>query len=322
MAKKPQPLAKIKYEGKQVEDGFLDARTAANALIGIDESLRYFIYQEGVDMQKLPFEIPVKIQKGSWEALFPDNIDEVLIKGLLTWGAAKYGGTALSEMAKNDFKNIGFKDVFKSAFKKMTWVMRIAIHLGTISIKKLSSIKFTDNNTKAHITNAKNETLEVPVEFLEAFTECPEYLFDKLSKVVDVERKLVVLYTDDKEKLEVKVDHTQRRIFVKQDESDEVLFPALNHGDYVELEGHITRGNEQENTIGFQFDGHILTCYPETGKITDYKDALFLNCTVKGYIDRLDKNGELNHKRPRIRFTQIRVSGGLRRSGNLFDTGS
>jgi hypothetical protein len=162
----------------------------------------------------------------------------------------------------------------------------------------------------------------VPVEFLEAFTECPEYLFDKLSSVVDVERKLVVLYMDEKEQLEVKVDHTQRRIFVKQEESDEVLFPELNHGDYVELEGHITRGNEQENTIGFQFGGHILTCYPETGKITDYKDALFLNCLVKGHIDRLDKNGELNHKRPKIRFTQIRVTGGLRHSGNLFDTGS
>lgn len=102
-------FAVIKYEGKLVEDGFLDARKAGEALWGIDESLRYFIYQEEPQVQKIEFEIPVRIQKGSWEALFPSNLDEVLIKTVLAWGAGKYFGQALSEMGKNDFQNFGFK---------------------------------------------------------------------------------------------------------------------------------------------------------------------------------------------------------------------
>ena len=35
-----------KYYGKLVEDGFMDARKSAQALLGFDEAVRFFIYQQ------------------------------------------------------------------------------------------------------------------------------------------------------------------------------------------------------------------------------------------------------------------------------------
>lgn len=37
-------LGFIKYEGKSVQNGYLDARKSAEALIGFDEVIRYFLY--------------------------------------------------------------------------------------------------------------------------------------------------------------------------------------------------------------------------------------------------------------------------------------
>src|SRR5438552_112833 len=88
-------FAFIKYDGELVEDGFLDARKAGEVLIGIDETLRYFIHQENPNIKKLEFEIPVRIRKGSWEAYFlPENIDATLIRLVATWSAGKYFGSA------------------------------------------------------------------------------------------------------------------------------------------------------------------------------------------------------------------------------------
>jgi len=142
-------FAFVKYVGELVEDGFLDARKAGEALIGIDEALRFFIYQENPNIQKLEIEIPVRVRKGSWEALFPENLDEVLLKTVIAWSAAKYAGSALGEMAKNDFKNLGFKDIFKSAFKGMTWVVKMATHLGTITKKKLENVSFSKKQQRS-----------------------------------------------------------------------------------------------------------------------------------------------------------------------------
>ena len=46
-------LAYIKYEGKLVKDGYLDARKSAEILIGIDEIIRFYLFQENKDSAKL-----------------------------------------------------------------------------------------------------------------------------------------------------------------------------------------------------------------------------------------------------------------------------
>jgi hypothetical protein len=42
-------------------------RKSAEALLGFDEMLRYFISKEEPQLSNVPYEIPVNIKKGSWE---------------------------------------------------------------------------------------------------------------------------------------------------------------------------------------------------------------------------------------------------------------
>ncbi len=314
-------FAHIKYEGELVKDGFLDARKAGEALLGIDESLRYFLYQEDKKFRNIEFEIPVRIRKGSWETVFLENFDAILIKTAITWGASKYFGSALSEMAKTDFKDIGFKDVFKKSFIAMTWVVKIAKHLGTLTRKKFENIEFSKDNTQVLITNHNGEILYVPYQYLEVFTNCPDKLFSSLAKVVDVERELIIGYNDVlNQNFEfVRINNVDKQIFISAEEEDEVLFPELINDAYVELEGHVTRGNEKSNTIGFLYEGHILTSYPIDGNVKKFKSSLFTNCLIKGYVDRLDKKtGEYIEKRPRIKFIEILSNEPENRQTKLF----
>lgn len=298
-------FAYIKYEGALVEDGFLDARKAGEALLGIDEALRFFLYYEDPALQKIEFDIPVLVNKGSWETLFLENFDAILLKTAITWGASKYFGTALNEMAKNDLKEFGFKDIFKRAFKAMTWVIKIAKHLGSLTKKKIDKIEYSGNN-EVRITNDEGKVLIVPAQYLQLFAACPNHLFKKLAKVIDEERELVVGYNDSKDANYVRIGSDKKFIFIPNEDENEVLFPELLHNSYVVLEGHISRGNENSNTLGFLYQNHVLTCYPHEGNIKIFKGALFTNVIVKGFVDRLDKKTEeLIEKRPRIRFTEI-----------------
>ncbi len=301
-------FAFLKYEGELVSDGFMDAKKSGEALINLDEALRYFLFQESSELKITEFEIPVRIRKGSWETVFLENFDQMLLKASATWAASKYFGSMLSQMAKNDFDKVGFKSIFKRAYKAMTWVIKIAKHLGSMTKKKFEKLKFTKKNQAVLLENEKGEILEVPVEYLEVFTNCPANLFNNLARVIEVERELIIGFSDTEknEKETVRITTKSKAIFITDDDTDEVLFPELTHDSYVELEGHITRGNEKSNTIGFMYLGHILTSYPVNGNIKDYKNSLFTNCVIKGYVDRLDKKtGEFIEKRPRIRFLEI-----------------
>ena len=60
-------LGYFKYEGSLVESGYMDARKSAEALIGIDEVLRHFLFQQDKTLQEKEIEIPIRIRKGSWE---------------------------------------------------------------------------------------------------------------------------------------------------------------------------------------------------------------------------------------------------------------
>ncbi len=294
-------FAFIKYEGELVKDGYLDARKSGEALVGIDELIRYFIYQENPAIKDLEFEIPVRVRKGSWETVFPDNVD-FFIKVLATWMVGKYTGSALSEIAKNDFKEVSFKTIFKRAIKGAIDVIKLSKHIGTLSKKKFDKVSFAENNELVKITNDIGEELWVPVDVLELYTNCPKALFSKLTRIVEEKRELVFGVYEQDVIVEETITNKHKFIFSKTDDDDELVLPELRHGDYVELEGRITRGNEKSNTIGFLYEGHILTCFPEKGNIKHHKSKLFSNCLIKGFVDRLDKEGNVNEKRPRINF--------------------
>ena len=328
MAKQTQTeddfLAYMKYEGQLVETGYMDARKSAEALVGIDEVIRYFLFQEDASLQELQFEIPVRIRKGSWEALIPHNIEE-WIRTAIGAGLTTYSATALKKLAENDFKDKKLKDIFKSVFKGVKWVIKIASHLGTMTQKKVDGVKFEENNTWIHIPNSKGEMLLVPYKYFEFYINCPEKLFSRITNVIELQRELTIglnkkeADTDD-DQTDVKITVKEKYIFTRVEDEDEILFPELIHNSYVELEGHVTRGNETANTIGFQYHDHILTCFPAQGNITKYKHLLFTNCIIKGYVDRLGYDGAINEKRPRIRYLVLVPNDKGKKTKTLFDS--
>jgi hypothetical protein len=297
-------LGYLKYDGKLVESGYFDARKSAQALLGFDDSLRYFIYQESSVLRNLEFEIPVKIEKGSWLAYIPHNIQDWIVTaaGL---GVTAYAGAAAKKMAENDFKDIGLKTIFKSAFNGIVWVIKIASHLGTMTKKKLDNVKFRNDNEEIGIVNDNGEILYVPRKYIDLYINCPEKLFAKLAQLVESERELEVALVDsDSEK--VRITYSQKQIFAYDiEEDDEILFPELENGKYVELQGHVTRGNQNTNSIGFLYCDHILSCYPQEGNIIRHKLKLFSACLIKGFVDRLDKKGIMIEKKPRIIFIDL-----------------
>jgi hypothetical protein len=297
-------IAYLKYDGKLVENGLLDTRKSAEALLGLDESIRFFLSNEYPELKTVDFEIPVRIQKGSWEALIPENIDQYLIKGIIAWSAAKYFGSALSEMAKNDFKNVSFSNLFKEIFKGISWLLKIALHRGSMRKRKIENLKFENNNELIGVPNDKQQYIYIPRKYFELFLHCPETLFTKITNVIELDREMEIGIPGDEES-KVRLNYSQKPVFSIDKEDDEIIFPELAHNDYVELEGYVTRGNESANSIGFLYKGHILNCHPQKGSVVKYKDEMFTNCFIKGNIDRKDKFGEIIEKKPRIIFTDL-----------------
>jgi hypothetical protein len=305
MEESEEILALIKFKGKLVEDGYLDARKSGEALIGIDELIRYFVYQEYPQIKEFEFEIPVRVRKGSWETIFPENIDKVALGAFGLWMAGKYMGSALEEVAKNDFKDVSFKEIFQKAFQGIVNVIKLSKHLGSLARKKFDNVQFSQNNKLVKITNENGQLLWIPIEVLDLYSNCPQTIFNKLTKIVEEERELIFGFNEDNIIVEETITNKYKYIFTKTEEDDEIVLPELRHGEYVEIDGHITRGNEKSNTIGFMYQGHIITCYPNTGNIKQHKSKLFSNCLLKGFVDRVDKDGNVKEKRPRIKFNDI-----------------
>lgn len=300
---KNEYIGYLKYHGDLVKEGYLDARKAATVLIGFDEILRHFIHQESPKFKEIDFEIPVKIEKGSWLAYIPDTIQEWLLTGG-GFIATTYLTTAAKKLAENDFKEIGLKDLFKKAFKSFYWVIKIGTHLRTLGKQKFENVKFRNNNTEVGIINEQGEILYFPIEYLDVYMNCPDSLFSKISEIIEPERELELGLCDIDDVAKINVQ--QKNIFhTKKEEDDEIVLPDLKHGDYVEIEGHVTRGNENSNTIGFLYSNHILTCNPREGSIIKYKLNLFSNVIIRGIVNRLDKDGYFKEKKPRIEILDM-----------------
>jgi len=99
-AKYKDYLGFLKYEGELVKDGFLDARESAAILLAFDESIRFFARRDGI---RDDFQLPVRIEKGSWEVLIPNTLLEWTLTAVGA-GATAYISTAMAKLAHNDFK--------------------------------------------------------------------------------------------------------------------------------------------------------------------------------------------------------------------------
>ncbi|HWZ34515.1 MAG TPA: hypothetical protein VNW51_00065 [Mucilaginibacter sp.] len=321
-------IAYFKYKGELVQDGYLDARKAADAIIGIDEVMRYFIMQSDKQLAQVDFEIPIKVQKGSWEALIPHNLGDWLATCLGS-AAVAYATTAVHKIAENDFENVKTKDIVKGAIKAIKWVLLVSKHMGSIAIDKFREVKFDSiDNTEEQLIGLENEqgeVLYVPYKYIEAYRNCPEKLFDKLMRNLTTERDFEVglnpIEPIDKDDTPaaVTVSHREKYIFINEARESDLVLPELIHGTYVELEGHVTRGNENANTIGFEYLGHVITCSPISGNVKDYKSLLFTNCLIKGEVDRSKQSNWGNDRRPHIKFVSLQSVRLPGEQHNLFD---
>ena len=299
-------LGYIKYEGKLVEDGLMDARRQAQALLGLDYALRFFIEKQAPDFRNLGFEIPVRVKKGSWEALIPETVAGWVQAGLGIVATA-YFTKAAQKMAEKDFADFGITDLFKNALEAIKWFARIGKHMGDVTTRKFEHTKFTDGNEFVGIRNKKGEYLYVPKKILDLYITSNPKLLDRLAENIDEGRELVIGTVFKGEADKVSIDTSEKKIFCEgESEPDEdILFPELVHGESVVLEGEVTRENKTSNSMGFKYKDHILTAYPETGSIVKYKPLLFLKCRLYGTVSRLDEKGRIAARRPKLIFSRI-----------------
>ena len=289
----------VKYEGEAVLPGILDAGKAGLALTGLDELLRYFNSKQTADLARADYEVPIQVRAGSWEA--------VIVAGASVFALA-YLGRAGNEMAKSDFEGVGLKDVFKKSLKAAIHLIRLAKHTTKLKGWSLENVKWRKDNTEVGISNNEGEYEYFPVEFVKWYATMPPQILRKMAEVIEKERSLIVGVFDGGVLVQEKITIREKRIFVMNtdDEVDEeFLFPELEQGMIVKLEGRLTRGNAETNSVGLDYKGHILNCVPETGSVVQYKSALFLRCIVEGAVTRLNKTHVVAERKPTIIFKRI-----------------
>lgn len=299
-------LGLIRYEGKDLEEGIIASSEAITAIRGFDSSLRWWVarYYPGLSDVELP--IPVRVNRGSWELELPLTIGQWLLAagGI---GASAYAAKAAQKLAERDFDGVGLRDVFAAGFRGLRAAIRLGIHLGGVGkAAALKRVAWLDSNRFVEVEGRDGSTIVVRTDDFQAFLEMPSGRLSDLISLVTRDRTMLVI-SPDPEAEPIKVDSGDRSIFVVDDNEDdgETLFPELEHGMNVSLEGFVTRGNEVANSIGFRYLDHILTCYPASGSIVRYKSLLFTPCLIEGKISRLDdKNRPIAH-RPKLVFSSL-----------------
>lgn len=300
-------LGYLEYNGELVAQGIIDARAAATALNGFDSALRYFVAQEEPRLATIEFPIPVQVERGSWIAVIPLTIGQWILTGGGVVTTA-YLATAAKKIAENDFKDVHLRDVFRSALRGLQWFIRIGKHLGSIAERRISNLRWRNNNEEVGIPNANGELLFVPRREFERFINAPLALASAITKVVETERTMTIARREGDIVEEVTVNESEKKIFYVEEDEAEVLFPELVLGQRVQLDGLVTRGNETANSIGFKYNEHILTCYPRTGSIVRFKRHLFLRCRITGEISRADEHGGTSDPRPKIIFDGLQIT--------------
>jgi hypothetical protein len=313
-------LGFLKYEGKLVKEGYLDARISARALTGFDSALRYLVARKTPELAGIDFEIPVRIERGSWVALLPHTIGQWVATGLGVV-ALRYATTAAATLAKNDFKDASITAAFQHSIKAIQWLIRIGKHLGSFKERSVTGVKWAKNNSEFGLPNEKGEYLYVPREYFEIYVECPTKLLSDVTSVIEKERELIIGYNDVGKIEEVTITRREKHIFnFDEPDESEILFPEFVHGMRIELEGVVTRENEMTNSVGFKYEEHILQCHPRKGTVKRYKPQLFLPCKIFGTITRESSEGTYDEVRPKIIFDDLEILKTQGKEDELFES--
>src|SRR3989338_4841841 len=300
-------LGRLRYSGRLVDGGYMDSRHCLEYLSSLTNLPLSLLFHDNSNLADSDFEIPVTIKRGSWDIIIPEAANLALIYGglAIVTGMGIYTSAAISTIAANDFKNASTKDFFRSALKNIQWIIKIGKHLGTIEKKIFPSVKWRNDNTEIGIPNEKGEYLYAPRKIIELFQDLPSDILGKVSGLIEEERTMFVGVMEDGKWVEEKITYKEKHIFSVSKKEDEVLFPELSHGMYAELEGYVTRGNTNSNSLGLEYKGHILNFVPRAGNIVKHKEVLFTKSRIIGEIDRTDDDGNTRAKKPAIIFTEI-----------------
>ena len=292
----------IKYSGNDVPHGVIDAASAGTALIGLDEAIRFFNEKQSPEFARIHYEIPVHTRGGSWIAVVLGGAGAVAAAFAMT-----YASKAAEKMAENDFKNIGMKDVLRKSMGAIQNLVRLIKHTKKSKDWEMASLIWRNANKEVGVKNEQGHVLYLPSDEFLWFCATPPKLMVKMTSVIKEERYLSIGLGGTDSIEEVVIRSTDKQYFVEriEFEDEEFLFPELEHGTSVRLEGRLIRGNEAANSVGLEYMGHILNCVPDQGNIRRYKRALFLQCVIEGTVTRLTKHRMVAEKRPTIIIKKI-----------------
>lgn len=291
----------IKYAGGSVGHGIIDAGSAGHALIGLDDALRYFNSQQSPELAQWDYGIPVRTQAGSWEAVV---LGAGAVAGAFALGYAKKAG---EKMAENDFKSMGLGDVLRKSMAALQGFIKLVKHTGKKKGWDTADLVWKEAKGEVGLRNSAGEVLFIPIDFLKWYAALPPGLLSKLTSVVADDRTLTIGVNTPTGLDTVTVSDAEKVLF--KDESVETeeaaLFPELEHGSLVRLKGKLIRGSEASNSVGLEYEGHVINCVPEAGKVRQFKRALFLKCVVEGRVTRHTKNRFVADKRPTIILSRV-----------------
>lgn len=153
------------------------------------------------------------------------------------------------------------------------------------------------------ILNDQGKEMRIPAEYFRWFQQMPPQLLQRMTSVVRKERVHSIGLAEDSAEDAVQVLESDKSLFenLPDEELDEdFLFPELIHGNRAVLEGRLIRGNEASNSVGLEYQGHVINCVPAGGSIRKYKSALFLRCRIHGRVNRLTKSRFVADRRPTL----------------------
>lgn len=274
----------ISYEWEGAPVGVIDAYAGGEALLGIDEAVRFFNRQQNRGLASSSYEIPVYTGEGSWLAVVM-GIVGVPVATFIT----AYTKKAAEKMAEKDFSDVGLSDVARKSMDALVRLVEVIKHLKRLPDWQATRVTWSSDASEAFIEDVDGDVIAVPAEYVKWYRQIPRGTLKRLSTPISAGGKMVVASKQENGSFHsVSVDHEYVYLLSDEDEAteDQFLFPELGHADEVALEGLVTRGNQSTNSIGLQFKGHILNCIPEAGNVRRYKAAMFLHCRVLAIVNR------------------------------------
>lgn len=295
----------LKFYGKNIENGIIQADIAGQALIGFDECIRFFNKKQNPEIILYDYKIPVITEKGSWV---------VWVLGSMAGMAGIFGTAYLKKagekMAEKDFQDIGFSDIFRKSLLALKNLVDLIKHKkGNINWENEDFyIEQKNDSFFVSIKNESGESILIPIEQLEWFKNIPKKSLEKIVQGVMVGQSLSIGVRNENENFDsTSITNEEKSLFLssEEDEQEEVIFPELVHGETTKLEGKLVRGNEKTNSLGFEYKGVILNCHPTKGSIRQYKSSLFLKCKIDCYINRHEKSDLILDKKPTLHIERV-----------------